>query len=145
MKDNASALSTAGNISAALTDKVKGLIIDAAAASNVIDATTPANGISDQYDGLTLVQKAKLKVQVVDTAANITADTTLADISSKAFIKSIEATTTDVTDLTSTANTNGINIVNSKNITKITVTDPDQAAVALYINNHTKPTKVTFA
>jgi len=141
MKDTAAQLNSAGDIASALTDKVKSLTITDALAADVTDTTT---GISDQYDLLSLVQKAKVSVEVKDAVANITDGTTLTEIGAKAFIKSIEATSSDVTDLTSTAGTNGINIVNNKAITKITVTD-SFANVATYINSHTKPTKVTFA
>lgn len=142
MKDTAANLTTAaGDIATALTDKVKSLAITDTLAADVTTATT---GISDQYDLLSLVQKAKVSVAVKDTVANITAGTTLTEIGAKAFIKSIEATSSDVTNLTSTAGTNGINIVNNKAITKITVTD-SFADVATYVNSNTKPTKVTFA
>jgi hypothetical protein len=142
MKDTAANLTgAAGDIATALTDKVKGLTITDALAADVTTATT---GISDQYGLLSLVQKAKVSVAVKDTVANITAGTTLTEIGAKAFIKSIEATSSDVTNLTSTTGTNGINIVNNKAITKITVTD-SFADVATYVNSNTKPTKVTFA
>ena len=140
VKDTATAI--AATIVASLSDKVTSMTITGASANDV--TTSGASGINTQFQLLSRVAQAKLKVEVSDTAALLTAGTSLADVSGKSFVKSIKATTSAIADLTSTTNTNGINIVKDKRITSIDVTASSQTDANAYLNANTRPTKVTF-
>jgi hypothetical protein len=114
---------------------------------------TALTGIDALYTGLSAVQKAKLKVQIADSVASITTSGVLSGLSTKSYVKSIEATGATIAQLQSPV-IGGINIGTDKRITKISTGIIDDLGTAggtpaqlndyLNIKNQAKFGKVSY-